>query len=94
MNTWLLHKADLTRLIYAWGSVGKTKGSEPNQVNEKDGSKGFCLIERAVAKYNHTSILTAGSPLPRMYVCSMYKLDGKAIIGMLEGDDGIDEVAE
>lgn len=24
----------------------------------------------------------------------MYKLDGKAIIGMLKGDDGIDEVAE
>lgn len=24
----------------------------------------------------------------------MYKLDEKAIIGMLEGDDGIDEVAE
>lgn len=69
MNTLLLHKAGLTRLIYAWGSVRKTKGQSQIKL--------FLPTKRAAAKYNHTSLLTAGSPLPRMY-----KLDGKAIMGM------------
>lgn len=78
------------------GRREEDQGSKSNQINNKDRSKGFCLIEQAAAKDSHTSILTAGSPLPRMYaVCiSLISLMEKPLWGCWKGDDGIDEVAE
>lgn len=74
MNTLLLHKAGLTRLIYAWGSVRKTKGQSQIKL--------FLPTKRAAAKYNHMYFVINSWLASSTYVCSMYKLDGKAIMGM------------
>lgn len=73
MNTLLLYKAGLTRLIYAWGSVRKTKGQSQIKLFLPTRT-GRCQIQ---SYFVFNSWLASST-----YVCSMYKLDGKAIMGM------------
>lgn len=70
---------------------GERPGLESSQIMEN-------LLERAAAKDNHTSILTAGSPLPRKYAVCRRLRESRHTWDVstrrtLEGDEGIDELA-